>query len=349
MPTGAGRDWHLRGHVHMQPARVIQQCDRPHLLRRVGQVPVQPHGKRRAASRHRQPQRPPGQGERARIPAHRHQAPLPPRKSRRLVPARPALGRGEPCVGIAAQYRPGTCGIQFTERTRARCRKLPAQLFIPCQRGVLAAAPPRVDLQYAAPDIAGRPQQPGQPPPLPAGDTQPAPSGAVYHLGRTCGTLPGHAGIVSSPTVKTTQRRASGQPAPTASGTAPWPAWPPATCTGRAADGPGRAHHRDRPVFYSGGASTKTSLGQKPLARDRWHQFTRVDIGFRGKFAYVTGQLPDDRTCRSANSATRDMPAPAPGRYSNELTGRTTSMPRRKFSLYILPVSRGSGRRSWSR
>ena len=42
-------------------------------------------------------------------------------------------------------------------------------------------------------------------------------------------------------------------------------------------------------------ASTKTSLGQKlrARARERWPQLTSVDVRFRGKFAYVSGQLPD--------------------------------------------------------
>ena len=42
-------------------------------------------------------------------------------------------------------------------------------------------------------------------------------------------------------------------------------------------------------------ASTKTSLGQKlrARARARWPQLTGVTVRFRGKFAYVTGQLPD--------------------------------------------------------
>jgi hypothetical protein len=41
-------------------------------------------------------------------------------------------------------------------------------------------------------------------------------------------------------------------------------------------------------------ASTKTSLGQKlrARARERWPELTSVDVRFRGKFAYVTGQLP---------------------------------------------------------
>jgi hypothetical protein len=42
-------------------------------------------------------------------------------------------------------------------------------------------------------------------------------------------------------------------------------------------------------------ASTKTSLGQKlrARARERWPQLAGVTVRFRGKFAYVTGQLPD--------------------------------------------------------
>ena len=42
-------------------------------------------------------------------------------------------------------------------------------------------------------------------------------------------------------------------------------------------------------------ASTKTSLGQKlrARARERWPQLAGIDVRFRGKFAYVTGHLPD--------------------------------------------------------
>jgi hypothetical protein len=42
-------------------------------------------------------------------------------------------------------------------------------------------------------------------------------------------------------------------------------------------------------------ASTKTSLGQKlrARARERWPDLASVDVRFRGKFAYVTGRLPD--------------------------------------------------------
>jgi hypothetical protein len=50
-------------------------------------------------------------------------------------------------------------------------------------------------------------------------------------------------------------------------------------------------------------ASTKTSLGQRlnastpqrlnAHARGRWPALTRVQLRFRGQFAYVDGQLPD--------------------------------------------------------
>ena len=41
-------------------------------------------------------------------------------------------------------------------------------------------------------------------------------------------------------------------------------------------------------------ASTRTSLSQKlrARARERWPQLAGVDVRFRGKFAYVTGQPP---------------------------------------------------------
>jgi hypothetical protein len=44
-------------------------------------------------------------------------------------------------------------------------------------------------------------------------------------------------------------------------------------------------------------ASTKTSLGQKLRARasERWPQLAGVGVRFRGKFAYVTAQLPGGR------------------------------------------------------
>ena len=42
-------------------------------------------------------------------------------------------------------------------------------------------------------------------------------------------------------------------------------------------------------------ASTKTSLGQRlnARARERWPALDRVNVRFRGQFAYVDGVLPD--------------------------------------------------------
>ncbi|HSC88932.1 MAG TPA: hypothetical protein VLC09_16735 [Polyangiaceae bacterium] len=42
-------------------------------------------------------------------------------------------------------------------------------------------------------------------------------------------------------------------------------------------------------------ASTKTSLGQRlrEHARARWNPLSAVQVRFRGRFAYVDGQLPD--------------------------------------------------------
>ena len=41
--------------------------------------------------------------------------------------------------------------------------------------------------------------------------------------------------------------------------------------------------------------STKSSLGQRlsQHARDRWPALTRVEVRFRGQFAYIDGHLPD--------------------------------------------------------
>ena len=41
-------------------------------------------------------------------------------------------------------------------------------------------------------------------------------------------------------------------------------------------------------------ASTKTSLGQRlnAHARDRWPALTRVNVRFRGRFAYVLQESP---------------------------------------------------------
>jgi len=42
--------------------------------------------------------------------------------------------------------------------------------------------------------------------------------------------------------------------------------------------------------------STKTSLqqGLSAHARTKWPQLARVDARFRGEYAYISGQLPDD-------------------------------------------------------
>ena len=42
-------------------------------------------------------------------------------------------------------------------------------------------------------------------------------------------------------------------------------------------------------------ASTKTSLGQRlnAHARERWPALDRVEVHFRGQFAYVSARLPD--------------------------------------------------------
>ena len=195
-------DRDLRGHLCPEPARLAQHGHRADLGRRVGRVPVQPHQQRRAAPRHRQPQPPPVQRERARIPAHRHQAPAAPREPRCLITGRTALGGGEPGVRIPAQHRPGPRAVQLPERARARARQLPAQLPISGQRRVLAAAPPGVQLQHAAPHVPGRPQQPEQAPPLPGGGAQPAPRGAVHHARRSRGTFSGHTASKAPPTDK---------------------------------------------------------------------------------------------------------------------------------------------------
>lgn len=45
-------------------------------------------------------------------------------------------------------------------------------------------------------------------------------------------------------------------------------------------------------------ASTKSSLGQRlnARARERWPALTRVQVRFRGPFAYIDGVLPDGDT-----------------------------------------------------
>lgn len=42
-------------------------------------------------------------------------------------------------------------------------------------------------------------------------------------------------------------------------------------------------------------ASTKTSLGQclSDHARERWPALDRIEVRFRGQFAYITGHLHD--------------------------------------------------------
>ena len=46
--------------------------------------------------------------------------------------------------------------------------------------------------------------------------------------------------------------------------------------------------------------STKTSLQQCPFdhARERCPQLAGVEVGFRGAFAYITGELPDSDTLK---------------------------------------------------
>lgn len=59
-------------------------------------------------------------------------------------------------------------------------------------------------------------------------------------------------------------------------------------------------------------ASTKTSLGQRlnARARERWAALAKVEVRFRGQFAYVDGQLLDGEVLplfrlRYAGSASR--------------------------------------------
>ncbi len=72
------------------------------------------------------------------------------------------------------------------------------------------------------------------------------------------------------------------------SGVAPWPTWPPATCTAPP-DGPGRADDRDRAVHRAGGPGDVRRAV-------RWPQLSSVQVRFRGQFAYITGQLPGGDT-----------------------------------------------------
>jgi hypothetical protein len=78
-------------------------------------------------------------------------------------------------------------------------------------------------------------------------------------------------------------------------------------------------------------ASTKTSLGQRlnARARERWTDLARLDVRFRGRFAYVDGRLPDGEVlplCRlryggSASAGALRFTAPA------TTTTRTTICP----------------------
>ena len=140
LPGRIGRDRNLRGHIQPQPARLAQHRHRPDLIGRIRRITVQPDHQRRTPPRHRQPQHPPVQPERARIPAHRDQAPAAPREPRRGIPRPASLSRREPRIGIPAQHRPGTYGVQLPERARTGPGQLAAQLLIPGQRRVLAAA-----------------------------------------------------------------------------------------------------------------------------------------------------------------------------------------------------------------
>jgi hypothetical protein len=193
-------DSDLRGHIHLQPSGLIQQGDRTDLTRRVGQVPVKLHRQRRAAPRHRQPQRPAIQPERAVIPAQRHQAAASPREPRRRISRLTALGCGEPRVAVAAQHRPCPGRVQLAERARSGCSQFPAQRGVPGQRRVLATAAPRVDLQHAAPHVAGRDQQPDEAAALTARGAQPAPRGAVHRARRIQATFPWHRATMPPPT-----------------------------------------------------------------------------------------------------------------------------------------------------
>ena len=100
LPGRVDRDRDLGGHVRVQPPRVVAEGHRPDLPGRVGDVPVQPDRQRGAAARHRDPQHPPVERERAVIPADRDQA----------APA--------PRVPGASCRRP--CGV-WRWRTRRRC------------------------------------------------------------------------------------------------------------------------------------------------------------------------------------------------------------------------------------
>jgi len=181
LPGRVDGDRDLGGHVHVQPPRVVAEGHRPDLPGRVGDVPVQPDGQRRAASRDRDGQHPPVEPEGAVIPADRHQGAPAARVPGARVALLAAFGGGEPGVAVAAQHRPGAGAVEFPERARPGFCQFPAQLGIPGQRLVLAPSPPGGQLQHGAPHVAGRPQQPEHPLPLMPGHPQPAPRGPAHH------------------------------------------------------------------------------------------------------------------------------------------------------------------------
>ncbi len=171
---------HLGGHVKEQPATFTQQGDRPDLLDRIRHLPRQAHPQRRTAFTGGDPDPAAVEGERAVIPAHRHQPPPTTRKPGQHVTVLAAFRRREPRIGEPAQHRPGTRGVQFAERARPRPGQLPTQLLIADLRRVVAAAPPGVDLQHTCPHITGRTQQPETPPPLPRRHPQRHPGRAMH-------------------------------------------------------------------------------------------------------------------------------------------------------------------------
>ncbi len=169
------------GDLQPQPAAVGEQGDRPDCVGRVGHLAVQAQPQRRLAGRDRQPQPPPGQRERAVIPADRLQPVAPAREPCGRVAGPAAFGRREPGIGEPAQHRPGSDRVQLTEGARPGRRQLPAQRLVAGQRRRVAAAPPPVGLQHTGPHVAGRAQQPEAAPPLRPGQPQPDPGGAIHH------------------------------------------------------------------------------------------------------------------------------------------------------------------------
>jgi hypothetical protein len=227
-PGRIGSDRHLRSHVGEQPAGLAHQRDRPDLIQPVRQVPGQPDPQRRAAPRHRQPQHPALHGERARIPADRHQRPLAAREPRRRIPGPPPARRAEPRITVAAQHRPGTGHVQLPESTRPGDGQLPAQVLIPDDRAVVPLPPPPVQVKHAAPHITTGTQQAEQAARLPAGNAQPAPRSPHRAVRYTTGGNPEGRFLpirlpLPSPTDKTRQRHGqhlthSRQPVPPTNG-----------------------------------------------------------------------------------------------------------------------------------